>query len=316
MKNALIIGVSGQDGSYLAKLLLDKGYRVLGSSRDHEVNGFKNLSRLDIRERVELLSIDTSDFRSLITALTKYSPDEIYNLSGQTSVGMSFQYPVETFNSILIGTMNLLECIRVLGLQSRIYNAGSGEVFGNSSLPSTEITPHRPLSPYAIAKSAATQALSNYRDAYGIFCCTGILFNHESPLRPIRFVTQKIIKAAQRIASGAEHKLILGNINVSRDWGWAPDYVEAMWLILNSPEPRDFVVATGEQHSLREYIELVFQRHGLEWSKYVVYDKDLERPLDIQGNIGDSSLIKSQLGWYPTVDFHGMVRRLVEEQLY
>jgi GDPmannose 4,6-dehydratase len=311
IKNALIIGVSGQDGSYLARLLLDKGYRVAGSSRDHEINGFHNLSRLGIKDRVELLSIDTNDFRSLITALTKYSPDEIYNLAGQTAVGMSFQYPVETFNSILIGTMNLLECVRVLNLEARIYNAGSGEVFGNNPTPSNEKTPHRPLSPYATAKSAATHAVSNYRDAYGIFCCTGILYNHESPLRPERFVTQKIIRSAERIAQGTQGKLVLGNIGVRRDWGWAPDYVQAMWLMLNSSEPRDFVVATGEQRSLKDFLELAFKAHGLEWQKYVVYDETLKRPLDIESNVGDPILIRESLGWKPTVSFEGLLQKLI-----
>jgi GDPmannose 4,6-dehydratase len=316
IKKALIIGVSGQDGSYLAKLLLDKGYRVTGSSRDHEINSFQNLSRLGIKERVELLSIDTNDFRSLITALTKCSPDEIYNLAGQTAVGMSFQYPVETFNSILIGTMNLLECVRVLNLKARIYNAGSGEVFGNNPSASNEKTPHRPLSPYATAKSAATHAVSNYRDAYGIFCCTGILFNHESPLRPERFVTKKIIGSAERIAQGTQGKLHLGNIEVKRDWGWAPDYVHAMWQMLNSSEPRDFVVATGEQRTLKDFLDLAFKTHGLEWEKYVIFDENLRRPLDIESNVGDSTLIRQKLGWTPTVSFEELLQKLIDGRVY
>lgn len=316
IKKALIIGVSGQDGSYLAKLLLEKGYRVTGSSRDHEVNSFQNLSRLGIKERVELLSIDTNDFRSLITALTKCSPDEIYNLAGQTAVGMSFQYPVETFNSILIGTMNLLECVRVLNLKTRIYNAGSGEVFGKNPSASNEKTPHSPLSPYATAKSAAIHAVSNYRDAYGIFCCTGILFNHESPLRPERFVTKKIISSVERIAQGNQEKLYLGNIEVKRDWGWAPDYVQAMWQILNFSEPTDFVVATGEQRSLKDFIELAFKAHSLEWEEYVVFDKDLKRPLDIESNVGDPTLIRKKLGWTPTVGFEELLKRLIDGRLF
>lgn len=251
----------------------------------------------------------------MISALTKYAPDEIYNLAGQTSVSMSFHYPVETFNSILIGTMNLLECVRILNLETRIYNAGSGEVFGNNPLRSTESTPHMPLSPYGTAKSAAIHAVSNYRDAYGLFCCSGILFNHESPLRPAKFVTQKIVKSADLIARGEQKNLVLGNINVSRDWGWALDYAKAMWQILNFHEPRDFIVATGETNDLKRFIEIAFELHGLDWRDYVVCDEALCRPLDIEANSADPSLIRHTLGWSPTVDFRGLVTRLVRGNL-
>ena len=213
MKKALIIGVSGQDGSYLARLLLEKGYEVHGTSRDHEVSAFDNLVKLGIKDRVKLTSMVTSDFRSVLTALQKAEADEIYNLAGQTSVGMSFAYPVETFDSILIGTMNLLECIRLLKHQVRFYNAGSSEVFGNTLTPATETTPYHPRSPYATAKAAAHFAVTNYREAYGLFACTGILFNHESPLRPARFVTSKIVSTAVRIAKGSCEKLTLGKMD-------------------------------------------------------------------------------------------------------
>ena len=221
-KKALIIGVSGQDGAYLAKLLLEKGYEVYGTSRDHEVSSFANLVTLGIRDRVKTMSMVTSDFRSVLTALQRAEADEVYNLAGQTSVGMSFEYPVETFDSILIGTMNLLECLRLFRHPSRFYNAGSSEVFGNTKKPATETTPFPPRSPYAAAKAAAQYAVTNYREAYGLFACTGILFNHESPLRPARFVTQKIVSTAVRIANGSKEKLTLGRLDIRRDWGWAP----------------------------------------------------------------------------------------------
>ena len=217
VKKALIIGVSGQDGAYLAKLLLEKGYEVYGTSRDHEVSSFVNLVKLGIRDRVKTMSMVTADFRSVLSALQRAEADEVYNLAGQTSVGMSFDYPVETFDSILIGTMNLLECLRLLGHPSRFYNAGSSEVFGNTKKPATETTPFHPRSPYAAAKAAAQYAVTNYREAYGLFACTGILFNHESPLRSARFVTQKIVSTAVRIANGSKEKLTLGRLDIRRD---------------------------------------------------------------------------------------------------
>lgn len=316
MKNAMIIGVSGQDGAYLARFLLAKGYRVIGTSRDHEVNSFANLDRLGVRDHVSLTSVDTSDFRSVITALSGHAPDEIYNLAGQTSVGMSFHYPVETFNSILIGTMNLLECIRILGHPVRFYQAGSGEVFGNSSQPADEHTPFRPLSPYATAKAAASFAVANYRQAYGMFCCSGVLFNHESPLRPARFVTKKIVNAAQRIAGGSGEKLKLGNINIARDWGWAPDYVEAMWLMLNHPIPDDFIIATGHKHTLQDFLRLSFESFGLDWQDHVVSDASLHRPLDIQESLGNPQKAKEMLGWNQKVSFQRMVRKLASNELF
>ncbi len=316
MRKALIIGISGQDGAYLAKLLLSKGYAVTGSSRDHELNSFHNLTRLGIKELVNLTSIDTNDFRSLITALSKYSPDEIYNLAGQTSVGLSFKYPVETFNSILIGTMNLLECVRILNIPARIYNAGSGEVFGDNPLASDETTPFLPLSPYGTAKAASTYAVSNYREAYGIFCCTGILFNHESPLRPQRFVTQKIIQSARLISTGVTNKIALGNIDIARDWGWAADYVEAMWLMLNAEKPSDYVIASGKQHSLRDFLRISFELVGLNWQDFVITDSNFLRPLDIKANLGNPEKASKSLGWRPTVTFDQIVTKLSNGSLY
>ena len=311
-KKALIIGVSGQDGAYLAAYLLNKGYEVHGTSRDHEVSSFTNLTKLGIKDRVRLSSMVTSDFRSVLTVLQRVDADEIYNLAGQTSVGMSFEYPVETFDSILIGTMNLLECIRLLKKPVRFYNAGSSEVFGNTEGPANEETAFRPRSPYATAKAAAHYAVANYREAYGLFACTGILFNHESPLRPTRFVTSKIVSTATRIASGAKEKLVLGNMDVCRDWGWAPDYVEAMWRILQQETPEDFVIATGEVHSLREFVVETFACLGLDWQVHVETSASLLRPSDISFNCGDASKAQRILEWEARHKFHDVIRLLVD----
>ena len=315
MKKALIIGISGQDGSYLAKYLLEKGYEVHGTSRDHEVSSFSNLTKLGIRGQVKLCSMVTSDFRSVLTALQRADADEIYNLAGQTSVGMSFEYPVETFDSILIGTMNLLECIRLLKKPVKFYNAGSSEVFGNTVGPANEETPFRPRSPYATAKAAAHYAVANYREAYGLFDSTGILFNHESPLRPTRFVTSKIVSTATRIANGSKEKLLLGNIDISRDWGWAPDYVEAMWQILQQATPGDFVIGTGETNTLRDFVEIAFSQLGLDWTKHVETSKQLLRPSDIEKNCADPSKAKKLMQWEAHHKFKEVVAMLVEAEL-
>ncbi|MBV8098920.1 MAG: GDP-mannose 4,6-dehydratase, partial [Verrucomicrobia bacterium] len=230
MRTALVPAVSGQDGAYLAKLLLEKGYKVYGTSRDAQVASFRNLQRLNIRGDLRLESVAMNDFRSVIQVLFKAQPDEIYNLAGQSSVGLSFEQPVETQDSIYLGTLNLLEAIRFMGKDIRLYNACSSECFGDlRDEIAVEETPFRPRSPYAVAKAAAFWQVSNYREAYKIFACSGILFNHESPLRPERFVTKKIVTAAHRIAKGELRELRLGNIDVQRDWGWAPEYVEAMY---------------------------------------------------------------------------------------
>ena len=315
MKKALIIGVSGQDGGYLADLLLGKGYHVSGTSRDHEVSSFHNLQSLGIRDKVRLESMVTSDFRSVMTVLQRTEPDEIYNLAGQTSVGMSFQYPVETFDSILTGTVNLLECMRLLNRQVKFYNAGSSEIFGNTEEPADEKTPFKPRSPYATAKAAAHYAVANYREAYGLFASTGILFNHESPLRPPRFVTRKIVSTAVAIAKGSGEKLTLGNMDISRDWGWAPDYVEAMWRMLQHQQPDDFVVATGEANSLRRFVELVFSQLGLRWEEHTESAPALFRPSDLSYSCGNPAKAKEVLGWKSKHSFEDIVRLLVEAEL-
>jgi GDPmannose 4,6-dehydratase len=315
LKKALIIGVSGQDGAYLADLLLKKGYEVHGTSRDHEVGTFGNLQKLGIKDRVKLTSMVTSDFRSVLTALQKAEADEIYNLAGQTSVGMSFAYPVETFDSILIGTMNLLECIRLLKSPVKFYNAGSSEVFGNTPQPANEETPYHPRSPYATAKAAAHYAVTNYREAYGLFACTGILFNHESPLRPQRFVTSKIVSTATRIAKGSGEKLTLGKMDIYRDWGWAPDYVDAMWRILQNAQPEDFVIATGEERSLGDFVDRVFAELGLESGQHVESDASLFRPSDIERSCGNAAKAKDTLGWKADHAFEDIIRLLVRAEM-
>lgn len=314
MQKALIIGVSGQDGAYLAQALLGKGYEVHGTSRDHELSAFSNLHRLGIYGKVQLSSMDTSDFRSVLTALQRADADEIYNLAGQTSVGMSFQYPVETFDSILIGTMNLLECIRLLKRSVKFYNAGSSEVFGDTLMAADENHNYHPRSPYATAKAAAHYATTNYREAYGIHACTGILFNHESPLRPPRFVTRKIVSTAVRIASGSNETLNLGKIDIYRDWGWAPDYVEAMWRILQHPEPDDYIIATGQTHSLEDFVRTTFELLALDWREHVKTDSGLFRPSDVVRSCGDPTKAREKLGWTATKKFKDIISELIRAE--
>ena len=315
MKKALICGISGQDGSYLARLLLDKGYEVYGTSRDAQMSSFRNLHFLEIFDRVRLESMAPNDFRSVLQTLTKVKPDEIYNLAGQSSVGLSFQQPVETLESISVGTLNLLEAIRFTGSPIKLYNACSSECFGDTGgIVADESTPFRPRSPYAVAKAAAFWELANYREAYSLFACSGILYNHESPLRPERFVTKKIISAACRIANGSKEKLHLGNIHIQRDWGWAPEYVEAMWLMLQQEKPEDFVIATGESHSLEEFIAAAFSSVGLPWHDYVVGDPDLYRPTDLMVGRANPSKAYKQLGWKARHKMQDVVRMMVESE--
>ena len=313
MKKALICGISGQDGSYLAKLLLEKGYIVCGTSRDAQVSSFRNLLRLGIREKIQCESLVPTDFRSVLQVISKVKPDEIYNLAGQTSVGLSFEQPVETLESIATGTLNFLEAIRFIGAPIRFYNAGSSECFGDiGDRPADENTPFRPRSPYAVAKSTAFWQVANYREAYNIFACSGILFNHESPLRPTRFVTQKIIAAAVAIAKGSQDKLHLGNISVKRDWGWAPEYVEAMYLMLQQDLPDDYVIATGKSYSLEEFVIEAFSCLGLNWQDHVMTDNSLLRPTDLAVSKGNPNKAKEKLGWQAKFKMPDVVRMMAE----
>lgn len=295
---ALICGVSGQDGAYLAQLLLSKGYLVVGTARDAQMSNFANLDRLGIRSQVTLVSMAINDFRSVLQVLSRHEPFEVYNLAGQSSVGLSFEQPVETLESISVGTVNLLEAIRFLNRNIRFYNAGSSECFGDTGdVPADENTPFRPRSPYAVAKAAAFWQVANYREAYGLFACSGILFNHESPLRPERFVTQKIVRAACRIAAGSQERLHLGNLDIHRDWGWAPEYVDAMWHMLQLAAPQDFVIATGETHPLQDFVIEAFKAVGLDWRDHVKTDAALMRLTDIRFSRANPALAGAQLGW-------------------
>ncbi|MCD4743168.1 MAG: GDP-mannose 4,6-dehydratase [Desulfobacteraceae bacterium] len=315
MMKALVCGVSGQDGSYLADFLLKKGYDVYGTSRDAQASSFKNLKKLGIRNNVEVLSLALNDFRSVLQALNKIQPDEIYNLAGQSSVGLSIEQPVETMESITIGTLNFLEAIRFTGKPIKFYNAGSSECMGDTGTKAAdENTPFQPRSPYAVAKASAYWIVANYREAYDIFACTGILFNHESPLRPERFVTRKIISSACRIASGSNEKLHLGNIDIMRDWGWAPEYVEGMWLMLQQDKADDYIIATGQTNRLEDFIATAFSTLGLNWKQHVIIDKSLYRPTDIAIGRGNPQKARKKLGWNAKYQMKDVVKMMIEDE--
>ncbi|HZJ01587.1 MAG TPA: GDP-mannose 4,6-dehydratase, partial [Gemmatimonadaceae bacterium] len=314
-RTALICGVSGQDGAYLSQLLLEKGYIVHGASRDAQASSFRNLRKLGLIDSVRLESLNITDFRSVIQALQRVNPDEVYNLAGQSSVALSFDQPVETLESISVGTLNLLEAIRFSGRPIRFYNAGSGECFGDTPMAADESTAFRPRSPYAVAKSAAHWEVANYADAYGLFACTGILFNHESPLRAERFVTRKIVAAACRISQGSRERLSLGNLRVQRDWGWAPEYVEAMWMMLQQEKPENFVIATGQSHTLAEFVERAFREVGLEWRDHVDTDEKLFRPADITYAHANPARANERLGWKAKAMMPDVVAMMTKAQL-
>ncbi len=312
-RTALICGIGGQDGAYLARHLLGLGYAVVGTSRDAQAGRFTGLERLGIRDRVQLVSMSLIDFRSTFQVVKRSQPDEIYNLAGQTSVGLSFDQPVETFESIVVGTINLLEAIRMLGRPISLYYAGSSEMFGNAGdEPASERTVLKPRSPYGIAKATSFWQIAQYREAYGIRAATGILFNHESPLRPERFVTQKIVAAACRIAAGEQQMLSLGDLSVHRDWGWAPEYVVAMHRMLQLDVVEDLVIATGHTHSLEEFVEKAFAAVGLDWRRHVVRDPKLVRPTEIDRGRADTRRATELIGWTARHAMPDVVRMMVE----
>jgi GDPmannose 4,6-dehydratase len=312
-KVALICGVSGQDGSYLAELLLGKGYSVFGTSRDVQGSGFANLRQLGIKVQVQYISMVPEDFRSVLVALRKSSPDEIYYLAGQSSVGLSFEQPAETIQSITLGTLNMLEGCRMMDKKIKLYHAGSGECFGDTQgKPANEQTPFYPMSPYAVAKSSAHWLVNNYRDAYGLFACTGILFNHESPLRPERFVTQKIVRAVKQIAQGSNEKLKLGRLDIARDWGWAPEYVDAMWRMLQQDQAQDYVIATGMTMTLEEFVQAAFEEAGLNWREHVVQDPSLFRPTDLVIGRADPSKAAKALQWHASTRGVDVVKKMYQ----
>ncbi len=311
-QRALILGVTGQDGAYLARLLAGKGYEIHGTSRDAELARIQGLVALGVRDKVKLHSMSPVDSRSVQQTIERVQPDEIYNLSGQSSVALSFAQPTETMESIILGTLNVLESLRQIGGNVRFYNAGSSESFGDiGDKPPDESAAFRPKSPYGVAKAASVSLVANYRDSYNLFACSGILFNHESPLRPERFVTRKITAAAARIAQGSGERLALGNMALARDFGWAPEYVAAMWSMLNRPAPDDFIIASGVSHTLGEFAEAAFDEFGLDWKEHVDLDPAFQRPSDITRSIGDAGKAERLLGWKPAVAFREIVARMV-----
>jgi len=316
MKRALIFGISGQDGAYLARLLLSNGYEVHGTSRDADLQSFARLDALGVRERVTAHSVSLRDFRELLQIVTAVRPDEIYNLAGQSSVGLSFSQPIETMESIAQAELLLLEVIRYLKLPTRLYNAGSSECFGEQphGTGADESTPFNPRSPYAAAKAAAHWTTVNYREAYGLFACSGILFNHESPLRSERYVTKKIVAAAAAIARGERTRIALGNTAVTRDWGYAPEYVEAMWRMLQRDEPDDFVIATGETHTIAEFAAAAFAHFGLDAAQHIDVDQSLFRPSDIAWSCGNPAKAGRVLGWTARTRFADLVKILCEAE--
>jgi len=315
-KTALVTGVTGQDGAYLADLLLSKGYRVYGAYRRTSTLNFWRLEQLGIKEKVQLVPLDLLDMGSIARVIEETAPDEVYNLAAQSFVGVSFSQPLATTTITGLGPVNILEAIRLVKPNTRLYQASSSEMFGKvQRVPQNESTPFYPRSPYAVAKLCAHWAVVNYRESYSMFCCSGILFNHESPLRGLEFVTRKITDAAARIKHGLLDRLTLGNLEARRDWGYAPEYVEAMWMMLQQATPKDFVIATGETHSVRDFVEAAFSCAGLDWQKYVVSDSSLFRPAEVDLLIGDPSLASAELGWKAKTSLKELVGLMMDADM-
>jgi GDPmannose 4,6-dehydratase len=311
-KRALITGITGQDGSYLAELLLAKKYEVYGLVR--HTSTF-NLERIAHLKNIEILEADITDFHSVLGAICDSDPDEVYNLAAQSYVPTSWIQPKYTFKVNAIGTLNILEAMRCHEKDIRFYQASSSEMFGNSPAPQSEMTPFNPISPYAISKMAAHDITKMYRNAFGMHCSCGICFNHESPRRGTEFVTKKITATVAAIKDGTMDKLRLGNLEAKRDWGYAGDYVKAMWMMLQQDKPDDYIIATGEMHSVKEFVEVAFDYVGLDWEKYVEVDEDFKRPNEVNRLCGDARKIQSVLGWTPKVKFDELVTLMVESEL-
>ncbi|HEY7112896.1 MAG TPA: GDP-mannose 4,6-dehydratase [Thermoanaerobaculia bacterium] len=311
MKTALITGVNGQDGSYLAEHLLEEGYRVYGLVRRASARSFQRLSHL--LEKIELVAGDVLDQTSLITALRDVEPEEVYNLAAQSFVPASFSQPVLTGEFNGLGVTRLLDAIRMVNPRIRFYQASSSEMFGNvETSPQDEQTKFQPRSPYGVAKLYGHWITVNFRESYGMYAVSGILFNHESPRRGAEFVTRKVTLGAARIAAGLQKDLHLGNLEARRDWGFTGDYVRAMRLMLQQAEPQDYVIGTGETHSVREFVELAFELLGLDWKDYVVVDPSLSRPADVDQLFANPARARAELGWTPTVSFRELVKMMVE----
>ena len=308
---ALITGITGQDGSYLADLLLEKGYEVYGMVRRSSV---EKLDRIEhIRDRVKFVQADLLDQLSIISAIRQADPDEVYNLAAMSFVPTSWSQPVLTGEFTAIGVTRMLEAIRLVNKNIKFYQASSSEMFGKvRQNPQNENTPFHPRSPYGVAKVYGHYITVNYRESYGIFAASGILFNHESPRRGLEFVTKKVTNAVAKIKLGLAESLYLGNLDAKRDWGYAKDYVEAMWLMLQQGSPDDYVISTGETHSVKEWVEASFSCLDLDWEKYVKMDEKLLRPAEVDLLIGDSTKARDKLGWKPQVNFEGLVKLMVE----
>jgi GDPmannose 4,6-dehydratase len=317
MKTAFITGVNGQDGSYLAELLLSKGYEVHGLIRRSSSFNTQRVEQIyhDPHEsgvRFLMHYGDLSDSGSMINLIRELEPDEIYHLGAQSHVKVSFEVPEYTADATAMGTIRMLEAIRASGVQTRFYQASSSEMYGSAPPPQNEETPFHPRSPYGVSKVFAFWSTVNYREAYGVFACNGILFNHESIRRGETFVTRKISRAVARIKAGMQDKLYLGNLDAQRDWGHAPEYVEAMWLMLQQDEPDDFVIATGEAHTVREFVQLAFDRVGLEWERHTEIDPHYFRPAEVESLCGDPSKAREQLGWKARTSFEELVALMVD----
>ncbi|MBN1916991.1 MAG: GDP-mannose 4,6-dehydratase [Verrucomicrobia bacterium] len=314
MKRALITGITGQDGSYLAELLLEQGYEVFGMVRRSSLEKFERLNH--IRSRITIVQADLLDQLSLIEVIRQANPDEIYNLAAQSFVPTSWTQPVLTAEFTAVGVTRVLEAIRQVNPKTRFYQASSSEMFGKvREVPQNENTPFYPRSPYGVSKAYGHYITVNYRESYGLFAVSGILFNHESPRRGLEFVTRKITNAAARIKYGLQKELRLGNLDAHRDWGYAGDYVRAMWLMLQQDEPGDYVIASGKAHSVRDFVEAAFGYAGLDWRKYVTTDPALLRPAEVEHLIGDSTKARTVLGWEPEVDFEGLVKLMMDADL-
>ena len=313
-KKALITGITGQDGSYLAEFLLDKGYEVYGMVRRSSVERFERLEH--IKDRINLVQGDLTDQSSLDEAIKTIRPDEVYNLAAQSFVPTSWNQPTLTGEVTGMGTTRVLEAIRKIKPDARFYQASSSEMFGKvREVPQTELTPFHPRSPYGVAKVYGHFITVNYRESYDMYACSGILFNHESPRRGLEFVTRKITHTVAKIKLGLATELRLGNLDAKRDWGYAGDYVEAMWLMLQQDEPDDFVISTGDTHTVREFVEIAFGAAGLDWEKFVVIDKKFFRPAEVELLVGDASKAFNKFGWKPKVDFKGLVTMMVDSDL-
>ena len=313
-RTALITGITGQDGSYLAELLLEKGYRVVGMVRRSSAENFYRIEH--IRDRIELEQADLLDQYSLIDLMRRTRPDEVYNLAAQSFVQTSFGQPVLTGDVTGLGVTRLLDAVRLVNPAIRFYQASSSEMFGKvREVPQRETTAFHPRSPYGVAKVYGHYITQNYRESYGLFACSGILFNHESPRRGKEFVTRKVSDAVARIKLGLQPELRLGNLAARRDWGFAGDYVRAMWLMLQESEPADYVVATGEAHSVQDLVEIAFSHVGLDWKSHVVIDPALTRPAEVDTLLGDWSLAREKLGWQPKVSFAELVAMMVDSDL-